>query len=250
MLFRSTSAAAFLKHPFFWLIILSGALHNFNAYAINSFLTAFLSRYHQLTIKTAGQISAVVLGAVGVFGLLMGGWLSDRFGQRRIDGRLNVGALAMLAGAPAIFLALRQPPGAIIPFMAFMGFGIMLTFIYYSAVYPAIQDYAPPQLRGRAMAIYFFAMYVFGASFGPVVLGKLSDHFATAAMQSAGAAVMDEAFRAAGLHRAMHIIPGLCAALGLVLALASQSAAKLDPVSHRGDQGGTTNEFSASKTAS
>ncbi|MFN0087162.1 MAG: MFS transporter, partial [Blastocatellia bacterium] len=35
-----------LSIPTMWWIILSGALHNFNAYAVNAFLPAYLGRYH------------------------------------------------------------------------------------------------------------------------------------------------------------------------------------------------------------
>ena len=57
------------------------------------------------------------------------------------------------------------------------------------------------------MAVYFFAMYLLGGSFGPVLTGRLSDYFAHAAMSRAGAGSMSEAFRAAGLHSAMFVIP-------------------------------------------
>ena len=50
-------------------------------------------------------------------------------------------------------------------------------------------------------------MYVLGASFGPVVVGTLSDRMAKAAMHAAGASSMTESFRASGLHSAMYAIP-------------------------------------------
>lgn len=204
-------------------IILSGALHNFNMYAVNSFLTAFLSRYHHLNLKDATFTSAVVLGAVGVIGLLGGGWAADRLGSTRPNGRLWVASLAMLAATPCLYLALAQPPGAILAFMVLMGGGSMLMFVYYSGVYSAIQDVIEPALRGTAMAIYFFAMYVLGASFGPTITGLLSDHFARKAMGAAGVTVMTEQFKAAGLHQAMYAIPLLCLALALVLFAAARA---------------------------
>src|SRR5947208_1909029 len=118
-------------------IILSGALHNFNMYAVNSFLTAFLSRYHHLNLKDATFTSAVVLGAVGVIGLLGGGWAADRLGSARHNGRLWVASLAMLAATPCLYLALAQPPGAILAFMVLIGGGSMLMFVYYAGVYSA-----------------------------------------------------------------------------------------------------------------
>src|SRR4029077_8508688 len=44
-----------LRIPTMWWIILSAALHNFNAYALGAFLSPFLQRYHGLTVRQAGQ---------------------------------------------------------------------------------------------------------------------------------------------------------------------------------------------------
>src|SRR5688572_17413848 len=45
-----------LSIPTMWWLILSGALHNFNMYAIGSFLQSFLMRYHELKLSDAGLI--------------------------------------------------------------------------------------------------------------------------------------------------------------------------------------------------
>ncbi|AEE53443.1 spinster family MFS transporter [Haliscomenobacter hydrossis] len=230
---RPMSAQTHSRSPF-WLvlgiptilwIIISGALHNFNMYAVNSFLPAFLMRTHLLGLKEATTVSSIVLGAVGVIGLLGGGWGADRLSRKRADGKLLLSAIATAIAAPCIYFALNQAPGAILPFMLLMGTGIMLMFVYYSGVYAAIQDVIPAALRGTAMAIYFFAMYLLGASFGPVITGMLSDYFAKQAMTVARASAMSEQFKAIGLHHAMYIIPILCAVLALVLFAASRTVA-------------------------
>jgi len=204
-------------------IILSGALFNFNLYAVNAFTVSFLVRYHQVSVREATWITAWVLGAVGVLGLLIGGWASDRLSRARPAGRLQLAAVAMLISAPCLLLALRQPSGAVIGFTLFMGLGSMLLFIYYSCVYPAIQDVVEPTLRGTAMALYFFAMYVLGGSVGPVATGALSDYGARQAMRAAGETVISEPFKAAGLHAAMHVIPVLSFLLVIVLFAAART---------------------------
>jgi len=69
-----------------WLII-SGALFNFNMYTISTFLPALLSRYHGLNLKEANAVAAIVLGAVGIPGLLLGGWGADYALRDRSNGR-------------------------------------------------------------------------------------------------------------------------------------------------------------------
>jgi MFS family permease len=218
-----SSFARVLRIRTLWWVVISGALHNFNVYAINAFQTPFLQRYHALDLRSAALVSAVVVGLVGAIGLLAGGWAADRLSSRRADGRLLLAAGTMLASVPCVFLALAQPPGAIVSFMIPMALGTTLSFVYYATVYAAIQDVVEPRLRGTAVAIYFFAMYVMGASMGTYVTGKLSDFLAHRAMAEAGAPAMTEAFRAGGLHDAMYVIPALAFCCALVLFAASRT---------------------------
>ncbi len=77
------------------------------------------------------------------------------------------------------------------------------------------------------MSVYFLAMYLCGASFGPLITGRLSDYLARNAAQAAGSlrAVTGEAYRAIGLHQAMYVIPVMSAALALVLYAGSRTIA-------------------------
>ena len=176
---RSGNADDHVDHRF-------GALHNFNMYAINSFLPAMIELRHHLDHSKAGLIAGIVLGAVGVVGMLGGGWLADLAQRSRSNGRLLVATAAMFLSAPLIYLGLNQPPGSIASFMIFTGAGVMFVYVYYASVYAAIQDVIEPGLRGTAMALYFFAMYLVGGAFGPSVMGKLSDVLSTRAMEAAG----------------------------------------------------------------
>jgi len=207
-----------------WLI-LSGALFNFNMYAIPTFLPAFLSRYHHLHLKEATALAAVVFSAMGIPGLLLGGWVADHFGKVAPGGRLLVSCISVFCQAPLIYFALDRPPGDLVGFAMLMGSGCLIGYTYYSGVYATIQDLIPPSLRGTAMALYFCFMYLIGGSFGPVITGGLSDHFARVAMAASGATTMTEPFRAVGLHRGMYIIPICALAVTFVLFMASRTAA-------------------------
>lgn len=215
--------AAVLQLPTMRWIILSGVFHNFNMYAVNTFQTPFLQRFHEMSLRQASTISAITLGAVGAIGLLVGGWLADKISAKRRDGRLLLTACSMGIAAPCLFLAVNQPKGSIAAFVVLMALAVTNMFVYYATVYAAIQDVIEPRLRGTAVAIYFCAMYVLGASFGPLGLGMLSDHFARAAMHDAGAGAMTEAFKAVGLHHAMYAIPVLAVMASLVLFAASRT---------------------------
>jgi MFS family permease len=203
-------------------IIASGLLHNFIMYALTFFLPSYLVRHHQATLQTAGLVSALVIGTVGAVGMLVGGWLGDLVREMRPNGRMLLAGVAVLAAAPAGLSALLLPQGALLPFMVLQGIAAFLMYTYYATVYATIHDIIEPGLRGRAMAVYFFAMYVLGASFGPVATGWLSDTLARHAAVVSGLAGISapgipEQFRAVGLHRAMFVIPALGTVLAAVL---------------------------------
>jgi MFS family permease len=200
---------AVLRIRTLWWIILSGILFNFHAYAVNMFQSAFLQRFHGVGLADASKLSAFSLGLAGAIGLLVGGSLGDRLRTKFPNGRLLLAAIAMLCAAPCIYIALEQPKGSIAVFTVLMAASSACTFVYYATVYAAIQDVVPPQLRGTAVSVYFLAFYVLGASFGPMIMGALSDHYAHAAMIDAGATEMATSFRASGLHTAMYVMPML-----------------------------------------
>jgi predicted MFS family arabinose efflux permease len=221
-----SSYSTVLRLPTMWWIILSGIFHNFNMYAIGAFQTPFLQRFHEMSLREASNVSAISVGAIGAIGLVAGGWLADKVAAKHKNGRLLVAAYCMALAAPCIFLALNQPKGATVPFIALMMLGTMTMYVYYATVYAAIQDVIAPALRGTAVAIYFCAMYILGASLGPLATGILSDHFAHQAMIAAGATTMTEAFKATGLHSAMYAIPVLAVLASTVLFAASRTVEK------------------------
>jgi MFS family permease len=218
--------ATVLGLPTMWWIILSGIFHNFNMYALNSFNSPFLQRFHEMSLLNASYASSISVGAVGAIGLIVGGWLADKISAKRRNGRLIVSASAMAIAAPCIFMAINQPKGSITAYIVFMALGTITMYVYYATVYTAIQDVIEPRLRGMAVAIYFCFMYILGASMGPVGTGALSDYFARKAMTDAGASTMTEAFKATGLHNAMYAIPILALAAAFVLFMASRTMDK------------------------
>src|SRR3954463_13016301 len=240
-----------LSIPTMLWIIVSGALHNFNMYALGAFVSPFLVRYHHMSFLNAGWVAACVYGFSGGVGLSGGGYLADRLYAKRVDGRLIVGTASIVICAPLMLLGLMRPSGDVIGFALLMGIGTGVMFAYYSTVYSTIHDVVEPSLRGTAMALYFFAMYVLGASMGPVGTGLASDYFTFQQASAAGAvrplpfsAIMTaelrslvgeskgfnlralEPFRAEGLHTAMYVVPILAACLALVLFAASRTVTK------------------------
>lgn len=215
-----------LTIPTFVWIAISGALVNFNLYAIGAFLPAFFSRIHHMNVARAGITTGVVYAIGGVAGGIIAGAAGDYIIRRRANGRMQIAAIAALIAVPLSYFGIRQSYGAISIALPLLTLAFGLLNMYYGLVYSSIQDIVAPALRGTSMAIYFLVMYLGGASWGTVIIGKLSDTLARRAATSAGSAQVTEIFKAIGLQQAMLIIPALLIALALVLWAGSKTIAR------------------------
>ncbi len=163
----------------------------------------------------AGFLAAALGGAMR----RLGHWLAEK---RADAGGIWCGPGCRAAGDVA---SLMQPAGSWIAATVLMCAAYGLLNTYYGTVYSCIHDIVAPAHRGTAMSVYFMAMYLCGASFGPVITGRLSDVMARRAATMAGSSVLTEAARASGLHQAMFVIPALSVGLALVLFAGSRTVA-------------------------
>jgi MFS family permease len=212
-----------LRIPTLWWIIASGALINFNMYAIGTFMPALLGRIHGLKVGPSGIATGILYLTGGLAGGLLAGLIGDRIIHKRQNGRLLAAAAISLAGAPFAYFGAMQPKGAVIAAVALWTVSYGSLNSYYGLVYSSIQDIVAPAQRGATMALYFMAMYLCGASFGPLLTGRLSDHFARVAADAAGSLTITDAARAQGLQQAILIVPVLSVLLALVLYMGSRT---------------------------
>lgn len=219
------SIGSILRIPTFWWIIGSGALLNFNMYALGVFLPAFFSRVHGLTLAQSGITVGVVYLTGGIGGGMLSGKIGDYAVHRRKDGRMLAGAAFALLTAPVAFFGILQRPGSLLPALLLILLAYGCCNSYFGFVYASIQDIVSPAMRGTAMAVYFMAMYLSGGSFGPLLTGHLSDWRARVAAEAAGSAAITEQFKAAGLQQAMLLIPVLAVGLAFVLWAGSRTIA-------------------------
>ena len=212
-----------LETPTFWWIIASGALVNFNLYAIGTFLPAFFARIHHLTLAKSGYSTGIVYLIGGLLGGISAGYFGDFIIRHRPNGRMIAASMAALAAAPLAYFGIQQTLGSLPAAVVLITMAYGFLNMYYGLVYSSIQDIVSPALRGTAMSIYFCVMYLGGASFGPYITGRLSDHLARSAANAAGVSQITEVFRAIGLQKAMLVIPALSLGLALVLWAGSQT---------------------------
>ncbi len=202
--------------PTFWWIVLSGALVNFILYAFGAFMPAFFGRVHHMNVGRAGIMTGIAYSIGG-----LGGFAAASFGDvvvgHRPSGRLALAALGALVATPFAYFGIQQNYGALALALPLLTVAYGFLNLYYGLVYASIQDIVAPALRGTSMSIYFLVMYLGGASWGTLIIGKMSDRFAHQASLLAGSVKVTEAARAIGLQKAMLAIPVLSIALAVVL---------------------------------
>jgi MFS family permease len=208
---------AVLRVPTFWWIAISGALVNFNLYAIAVFLPAFFGRTHHMNVARAGITMGIIYAIGGVLGGSVAGVWGDRIVQHSSSGRMKIASIAALLAVPLSYFGIHQGYGSLAVALPLLTIAYGLLNMYYGLVYASIQDIVAPTLRGTSMAIYFLVMYLGGASWGSLIIGKMSDRFALHAAHLAGMDKINEAFRAIGLQKALLAVPVLSFLLAFVL---------------------------------
>lgn len=223
---RAGSISEVLRIPTFWWIALSGALVNFNLYGIALFFPALFGRIHHMNVAQSGTTMGIIYAVGGVVGGWIAGWLGDRVVHGSGSGRMKIAAIAAVLAGPFSYFGISQGYGALSLALPLLTIAYGLLNMYYGLVYASIQDIVAPALRGTSMAIYFLVMYLGGASWGTVIIGKMSDRFALHAAHLAGLDKINEAAKAIGVQQALLVVPVLSLLLALVLWVGSRTIEK------------------------
>jgi len=154
------------------------ALSNLSGFAIVSWMPVMLMRAYGWTIAEAGLAIGFALIVGGLVGLMGGGWLSDRlFRKRGTGGRMQLCLTASVIGIPAAAM-LGNVDDAYIAVALF-------TIAYVCSIGPispavaALQELAPPQLRGQMSAFYLFVVNIIGITVGSTAVALLTDNVFT-----------------------------------------------------------------------
>jgi MFS family permease len=148
--------------------------HSWELFIVRAWLAAFLAAAFALrglsptdASATASQWAALML-ALGVPGVFIGGWLSDRIGRTRAALLYAVGSGAISIG---FGLLLSAPWPAIVAIGAIYGALVAADSAVYST---AVTELAPAARIGSAQALQAVAGFGIG-SLGPVVAGVTLD---------------------------------------------------------------------------
>lgn len=157
-------------------VVIGLTLTSFVGYGGVMFAASFLKRTHDISGLELGLILGPIVGVLGGFGALLGGYLADRMSRK--DKRWNawVIAVAKFIAAPLILL-----------FYLMDDFNLALVFylpasvlgaFYLGPSFAMVQSVAPLAMRATVAAIMLFILNFIALGLGPLAVGMLSDYLA------------------------------------------------------------------------
>lgn len=150
-----------------------GGLSAFVGYGLVTWAPTFFLRSHDMTLTEAGFYLGLVLGIPGGLGIVLGGWMSDRYGARDTRWYLWVVAIALAAVVPISAAAFLVDAWWLS--LLLLCFPVMLGNFYQGTTFAQTQGLAPVRMRAVAAAVLLFILNFIGFVFGPPAVGVLSD---------------------------------------------------------------------------
>lgn len=135
----------------------------------------FFIRTFSISAGVAGQHIAVAFGVGSVCGVLLGGYVFDRFSKRFLGSGMAVPAVG--AAIAAVIGALGWYSTSLNVSTACFGAALFFGALVSAPNFAASQALAPANIRSTSAAIFNFSS-VLGGIVGPLGVGMISDHLA------------------------------------------------------------------------
>ncbi|WP_300574838.1 MFS transporter [Phenylobacterium sp.] len=156
-------------------VIVGCSVVNIAFHGLSAWAPTLLGRVHQLEQGQIGLILGLGFLGPGCAGLLLGGWVADRWlAAGRLDANLRMALIGAL-GAAAMLSGLILSPGTATTVVILYGAIFMMMFPMGAAP-AALQIICPPDLRGRIAAVYMLALNLIGMGTGPTAVALLTDY--------------------------------------------------------------------------
>jgi MFS family permease len=161
------------RKPAFWLMSVAGGCSSMCGYGLALWMPSVLVRSFGLELIPAAQFVGSGLLIGGTTGVVCGGWLADRFGQRDRGAYARLPAIAWLITAPLFAAGLLAPN----LFIAWLCLVIPngLNIFWMGPVTTAIQHLVPRHMRSTASGSFLLINNLIGLGMGPLLIGFLSD---------------------------------------------------------------------------
>jgi MFS family permease len=163
------------RKAFVWACI-GGAVASIGAGAGHAWLPTFFMRRFSLTSAELGGGYSLALGSAMIIGILVGGLVNDYLVKRGDRSTFFLIAFSYAVTAPLTLLVLTA--GSYTVALVCLFAMMLLGGIYIGPVFALIQSLTGVRLRATGAAIFLLSQTLVG-SVGPLIVGWLSDYFAS-----------------------------------------------------------------------
>lgn len=167
------------RTPAYLHVVAAMCVHGFCVYSIMNFTSAFMIRRFGLDAGSAGTAFGLIYGVAGGIGIVLGGFLADRFGKHDLRMYGYIPAICLALATPFFVLGFAQSSAAAAT--AFLVVAGLFHTMNIAAGYSVVHRTFSSRMRATAVALIMLGSAVLGMSFGPPIVGLLSDTFAAAA---------------------------------------------------------------------
>jgi len=167
------TAAVLARKRSFWFLSFGASMSSMLGYGIAFWLPSLLIRSFGFDLVQASQFFGALLLIGGVVGVLAGGLIADRLGNRDRAYYAWLPSLAYLLGAP-LFAAGISSSDAQLAFLLFL-VPQALAYVWLGPVLSAIQHLVVPAARSTASALFLLINNLIGLGGGIYALGAFSD---------------------------------------------------------------------------
>lgn len=163
---------AFAK-PSFWLLAFGAACSSMVGYGLLYWMPTFLARSLGMSLVDRSWFLAGVLFIGGIAGIMLGGFLGDRLGQKSKSYYPLIPAVAFIISAPLYVLGVMttDPAIAFFVFLAPQALGL----VWLGPIITAVQHLGPANSRTMISALFLLINNLIGIAGGTYFFGAMSD---------------------------------------------------------------------------
>ena len=167
----------FLGRPSLRHLPIGGAIHGIGAWAAGVWTLPFFMRVHGMSSGEVSTWFAFIFGIAGAAGTFLGGHIADSIVRRTGDARWYAwfaGLVLVLTVPFQVFVYMSPTPT---PALIVLFIPMFIMHMFLGPVTGTIQNLGGVRRRALAAAFYLFLANLVSMTFGPLIVGMVSDHF-------------------------------------------------------------------------
>ncbi len=169
---KQSVAAAIIKNPAFWVILIYFLASSFPGWAVKNWLPTLFGTNLGWDMAKAGPFATITIAAASFVGVVVGGVLSDKWVKKALRGRIFTSTIGLTLTIPALYLlGFGHSVGALLAAGILFGVGYGM---FDTNNMPILCQFVSVRYRATAYGVMNMAG-VFGGALITQLLGALMD---------------------------------------------------------------------------